>query len=108
MGNHCCKFIDYIDNEEEYRYPKKNIYYKKTIYLQKNPNLQLKTIYEDDDENEKKSIDNCIIEVENNNEDNNQDLNEKVQVENKQHSYDVISLSNDTIQYTSDNSTEIV
>jgi hypothetical protein len=104
MGNHCCKFIDYIDNEEEYRYPKKNIFYKKTINLHKNPNLQLKTIYEDDDENEKTSIENCIIEVENNNE----DINEKVEIDNKQLSYDVVSLSNDTIQYTSDNSTEIV
>jgi len=103
MGNNCCKFIDYIDDEEDYRYPKKNIYYKKSICLKKNQNLQLKTIYEDD-ENEKKSIDTCIIEVENNNE----DINEKYEIDTKQHSYDIVSISNDTIQYASDSSTEIV
>ena len=42
MGNHCCKFIDYIDNEEEYRYPKKNIYYKKSDSLTKKSKFTIK------------------------------------------------------------------
>jgi len=103
MGNNCCKYIDYIDEDEEYRYSNKKVYYKKSIHLEKNQNLQLKTIYEEDEnvlDNEKQSIDNCIIEVE-----NNEDIHEKYD---NPDSYDVISVSNDTIQYASDNSTEIV
>lgn len=96
MGNNCCYVKNYIDEDEEYRYPKKNLYYKNT-------NLQLKTIYEDD-ENEKKSIDNCIIELDTNETNN----IEKYEIADKPNSYDVVSISNDTIIYDSDNSVEIV
>ena len=105
MGNNCCTYIDYIDECEEYTYRSKPIYYNK------NTNLKLKTIYEDD-ENDKISIENCIIEVENHitptvNE-NEFDLNETCKITDKPESYDIISLSNENIYYTSDNSTELV
>jgi hypothetical protein len=105
MGNNCCTFIDYIDEYEEYTYRPKPIYYKK------NTNVKLKTIYEDD-ETENISIENCIIELDNNTtpieKKNELDLNETYNITDKPESYDIISLSNDTIIYTSDNSTEIV
>jgi hypothetical protein len=103
MGNNCCKFIDYIDDGEDYRYPVKSFNYKK------NYNLKLKTIYEED-ENGKNTIENCIIELENNNiiEKNEIDLNEKYEIADRPISYDKVSISNDTILYASDNSTEIV
>jgi hypothetical protein len=106
MGNHCCKFIDYIDDGEDYRYPIKKCNHTRSINLQKNQSFQLKTIYEeDDDENEKKSIENCIIEIEDKND---VDLNEKYEIADRPISYDRVSISNDTILYASDNSTEIV
>ena len=132
MGNKCCKFINYIDEDEEYRYPKKIINHKVSNTLQKKSTFELKTIYEEELE-EKKSIENCIIEVESETkmdeaesetkighvekDINTVDFNDRYEQADRPNSYeqadrpnsyDVVSVSNDTIYYTSDNSTEIV
>ena len=124
MGNKCCKFINYIDEDEEYRYPTKIINRKVSNTFSKKPTFELKTIYEEELE-EKKSIENCIIEVEAELESeveaeveseirhvekdiNTVDFNDRYEPADRPNSYDVVSVSNDTIHYTSDNSTEIV
>ena len=118
MGNKCCKFINYIDEDEEYRYPTKIINRKVSNTLPKKPTFELKTIYEEELE-EKKSIEDCIIEVEVEAEleseirhvekdINTVDFNDRYEPADRPNSYDVVSVSNDTIHYTSDNSTEIV
>ena len=133
MGNKCCKFINYIDEDEEYRYPTKIINRKVSNTLHKKPTFELKTIYEEELEEleEKKSIENCIIEVDAETEMdeveseirqvekdiNTADFNDRYELADRPNSYeqadrpnsyDVVSISNDTIYYTSDNSTEIV
>ena len=124
MGNKCCKFINYIDEDEEYRYPTKIINHKVSNTLHKKSTFELKTIYEEELEelDEKKSIENCIIEVESETkmdeaetkighvekDINTVDFNDRYEQADRPNSYDVVSVSNDTIYYTSDNSTEIV